>query len=163
MSNSQKSLIIFLVAVLIGGYFVFDYKSKNNNQEEYPSNQSQESVLVEPDNYDYNEPVVEIEPVSEKSDPVHQEIARAIKTKNGSDQQVYVHFVSAGYAKGGAGGEDGPGYSWLAKQTGETWTVIAQGNETWSCKTMDELGVPLEVYRVCFDYQNGGAERRFKE
>lgn len=114
---------------------------------------------------DLTEPIMVDQPDKEFSfydGPEKSELVDLIKRSDVAATEVYIHVVLGGYASGGAGGEDGPGYLWLAQRVDRAWKLIARGNETWSCQMVDSYKVPIEVYRVCIDYRGGGIERRLK-
>jgi hypothetical protein len=132
-----KKILALVVVVMLGGFFALQYSKDERKIDAFEEVGS------------------EIARAPVYQDSTRKEIVALVKSQDDPGSEVYVHSVVGNYASGGAGG-DGPGYLWLAMRTDGEWEIIARGNETWSCQKMDEYSVPLEVYKLCNDYKNGG-------
>lgn len=142
-------ITIFIVAMVVGAYFL---GSQQNNSPIIPS----------PTLTPIEEPTVTPVPMLAVSD--QDLIRKALFAENGwpDDEtiKVVVKTNNGKYASGSVNGSGGGGYFFAAKVGGE-WKIVADGNGTISCETLDSYpDYPKSLIPECFNQATGKIIKR---
>lgn len=73
-------------------------------------------------------------------------IEKAVNKSKNPNMEVDIKKLNDTFAQGGAGTGGFGGFVWIAKNNDDIWKVIWSGNNSPSCKTMQEYSVPKEFW-----------------